>query len=55
MIEMSVVLFILFLRGIQRKFGVTLDKILHFPDKSETLKLSLEISISEGFLFWYFY
>ena len=37
------------LSGIQRISGVTLDKISPCPDKTETLKLSLWISISEGF------
>ena len=49
MIVVSGVFFILFLRGIQRISGVTLDKLSPFPNKIETLKLSLWISISEGF------
>ena len=49
MIKVSVVLFILFLIGIQRVSGVTLDKLSPCPDKTETLKFFLWISISEGF------
>ena len=46
---MSGVFFLLFLRGIQRISGVTLDEIYPCPGKTETLKLSLWISISKGF------
>ena len=49
MIEVSGFLFLLFLRGIQRVSGVTPDKIYPCTYKSETLKLSLGISISEAF------
>ena len=49
MVEVSGVLFILFLQGIQRISCVTLDKLSPFPDKTETLKSSLWISISEDF------
>ena len=45
-IEVSGVLFILLLRGILRVSGVTIDPC---PDKTETLKLSLQIIIYEGF------
>ena len=48
MIEVSGVFFLLFLRVIQRVSGVTLDKLSPCPDKTETLKLSLWISISGG-------
>ena len=49
MIKVSGVFFTLLLRGIRCWSGVTLDKLYLFPDKTETLKLSLQISISEGF------
>ena len=49
MIEVSDVFFLLFLRGIRCLSGVTLDKFFPRPDKTETLKLSLQISISVGF------
>ena len=49
MIEVSEVFFILFLQGICCWSGVTLDKLSPCPDKTETLKLSLQISIYLGF------
>ena len=49
MIEVSEVFFLLFLQGIQKISGVTLDKLSLCLDKIETIKLSLQISISEGF------
>ena len=52
MIKVSGVSFILFFKGIQRVSGVTIDKLFPCTDKTETLKLSLWISIYEGFLFW---
>ena len=41
--------FLLFLRGIQRVSGFSLDKKFPCPEKPETIKLSLWIFISEGF------
>ena len=49
MIEVSVVFFLLFLRGIHCWYGVTLDKISPCKDKTERLKLYLQTSISEVF------
>ena len=49
MIEMPGIFFIVFLRGIKRISDDTLDKLSPCPGKTETLKLSLWISISEGF------
>ena len=49
MIKVSGFFFPLFLRGLQRVSGFTLDEISPCPGKTETLKLSLWISISEGF------
>ena len=49
MIKVSGVFFILLLWGIWRVFGVSLDKLYPCPDKSETIKFSLWICISEGF------
>ena len=49
MIKVSGVLFILFLRGIQRLSGVIFDRLSPCPEKPETLKMSLWICISEGF------
>ena len=49
MIEVSEVFFILFLRGIRRVYGVTLDKLSPCPDKTEKLIFSLQKSISESF------
>ena len=46
---MSEAFFILFLRGIQRVSVVTLGKLSPCPDKTETLKLSLQIYIFKGF------
>ena len=46
---MSGVFFLLFLWGIRRLSSVALAKLSHCPDKIETLKLSLWISIYEGF------
>ena len=45
-------LFILFFRGIRCWYGFTLSKLYPCPDKTETLKLSLWISISNGFYIW---
>ena len=44
--------FFLLLRGIKILSGVAFVKISPCQDKTETLKLSLWISISEVFLFW---
>ena len=41
--------FLLLLRGIRRVSGVSLDKLSPCPDKIETLKVSFQIFISEGF------
>ena len=49
MIEVSEVFFLLFLQAIRRVSGVTLDKFSPCPDRTERIKLSLWISISEGF------
>ena len=49
MIKVSGFFFRLFLRGIRRVSGVTLDKLSPCPDKTETLKFSFQMSISEGF------
>ena len=49
MIKVSGVLFLLFLRGIWRISGDTLDKLSLCAEKTETLKLSLWISIYEEF------
>ena len=49
MIEASEFFFLLFLRRIFFWSGVTLDKLSPCTEKTETLKLSLKISISEGF------
>ena len=49
MIVVSGVFFILLLRGIWRISGAELDKLSPCIYKTETLKLSLWISISEGF------
>ena len=46
---MSEVFFLLFLQGIQRVFGVSLEKLSPCPDKTETLKLYFKISISKSF------
>ena len=46
---MSGVSFLVLLQGIRRVSSVTLDKISPYPDKTETLKLSLQTSLSEGF------
>ena len=46
---MSEVFFPLLLRGIRIISGVTLDKNSPCPDKTETLKLFLWISIYQGF------
>ena len=54
-IEVSEVFLPLFLQGLCCWSVVTVDKLSSCPDKTETLKLSLWIFISEGFLFWYFY
>ena len=48
MIEVSEVFFFLFLWCIQIVSIVTLDKPSPCPDKIETLKFSLKMSISEG-------
>ena len=49
MIKVYDVLFPLFLQGRSSWSGVTLDKVSSWPDKMETLKFSLQISIYEGF------
>ena len=49
MIELSEIFFLLFFQGISCWSGVTLDKLSSCPDKIETLKFSLQISIYEGF------
>ena len=49
MIKVSEVFFLLSLPGILCWSGVTLDKLSSCPDKTETLKLYFQISISEGF------
>ena len=51
MIEVSEVLFILFLQWIRCLSGVTLDKLSPRPDTPERRELSLLTSISLGFLF----
>ena len=55
MIEVSGILFILFLRWIQIVSGVSLDKISPCPDKLEHLNCSFEYVFLRVFLFWYFY
>ena len=49
MIEVSEVFFLLLLWGIRCWSCVTLDKVSPCPEKTETLKLSSKISISESF------
>ena len=49
MFGVSEVFFILFFQGIQRVSGFSLDKLSTCPDKTETLKFSLQIFIYEGF------
>ena len=48
-IKVSEVFFLLFLRRIRCWSGATLDKFNICPDRKETPKLSLQISIYEGF------
>ena len=49
MIKVSEVFLPLFLRGIQRLSGVTLDKLSPCPDKTETHNFSFQTYIYEGF------
>ena len=54
-IESFGVLFLLFFRGIRITSSDTLDRLSLCPDKTETLKFSVWVSISGVFLFCYFY